>query len=186
MTATVGDRFLDTRGQTWTVLESGQLQNTLAPGVLIRSWDSLDTCLGPLFLMPPDETENDMPKPGDKYRDRDGDTWIVRGDGLLDIDGEDDGDPWTYAKAERVAGPLTPLGVGDQPEPDMVNNPPHYQTDSGIEAIDVIDAFFANNYNLASVFKYMARAGKKDDAVQDLSKARWYLDREIARLEDAA
>lgn len=60
---------------------------------------------------------------------------------------------------------------------DAVNNPAHYQTESGIEAIDVIDAFFADNYYLGNVFKYLARAGKKDDKHQDLLKAQWYLNR---------
>jgi len=64
-----------------------------------------------------------------------------------------------------------------------VDHPPHYQTDSGLEAIDVIEAFFPDNYHLGNVFKYLARAGKKDDAVQDLCKARWYLERAIGRLE---
>lgn len=62
---------------------------------------------------------------------------------------------------------------------DMVNHPPHYQTDSGLEAIDVIEAFFRYNYNLGQVFKYIARCGKKNDAIEDLKKARWYLDKEI-------
>lgn len=62
---------------------------------------------------------------------------------------------------------------------DMVNNPPHYMTDSGLEAIDVIEAFFRHNYNLGQVFKYIARCGKKNDDLEDLKKARWYLDKEI-------
>ena len=62
---------------------------------------------------------------------------------------------------------------------DMVNSPPHYRTDSGLEAIDVIEAFFRYNYNLGQVFKYIARCGKKNDAIEDLKKARWYLDKEI-------
>lgn len=68
---------------------------------------------------------------------------------------------------------------------DLVNNPPHYQTESGLEAIDVIEAFFENDHYLATTFKYMARAGKKDPKklLEDLKKARWYLDRKIAREE---
>lgn len=62
---------------------------------------------------------------------------------------------------------------------DMVNHPPHYQTDSGLEAIDVIEAFFRTSYNLGQVFKYIARCGKKNDDLEDLKKARWYLDKEI-------
>lgn len=61
---------------------------------------------------------------------------------------------------------------------DLVNEPPHYKTESGLEAIDVIEAFKLN-YHLGNVLKYILRAGKKDDALQDLKKARWYLDRYI-------
>lgn len=67
---------------------------------------------------------------------------------------------------------------------DMVNHPEHYMTDSGLEAIDVIKAFFRTNYNLGQVFKYIARCGKKNDALEDLKKARWYLDKEIEWREE--
>ena len=63
---------------------------------------------------------------------------------------------------------------------DMVNEPPHYKS-GGMEAIDVIEAFFAGDFHLASVFKYIARAGRKGDYVEDLRKAAWYLQREIDR-----
>lgn len=66
---------------------------------------------------------------------------------------------------------------------DMVNHPPHYKTDSGLEAIEVIEAFFHDNYHLGTAFKYLARAGKKDDAVQDLEKAMWYIRRAITHME---
>lgn len=67
---------------------------------------------------------------------------------------------------------------------DMVDHPPHYQTDSGLEAIDVIKSFFRTNYNLGQVFKYIARTGKKWDDLEDLKKARWYLDKEIEWREE--
>lgn len=62
---------------------------------------------------------------------------------------------------------------------DMVNHPPHYKSDTGLEAISVIRAFFRDNYNLGQVFKYIARTGKKWNDLEDLKKARWYLDTEI-------
>ena len=65
-------------------------------------------------------------------------------------------------------------------ETDMVNHPPHY-TSGGIETIDFIEAK-GLNYHLGQVIKYVSRAGKKGDALQDLQKARWYLDREIGRM----
>jgi hypothetical protein len=52
----------------------------------------------------------------------------------------------------------------------------------GIEVIDFIEAK-GLGYNLGNVVKYVSRAGSKDDALQDLQKARWYLNREIGRME---
>lgn len=66
---------------------------------------------------------------------------------------------------------------------DMVNNPPHYKS-GGMEAIEVIEAFFPDNYHLGNVFKYLARAGKKNDRIEDMMKARWYLQRAIDNAHD--
>jgi hypothetical protein len=62
---------------------------------------------------------------------------------------------------------------------DMVNHPPHY-TDhpSGIECIQVTEAF---NFCVGNAIKYLWRAGLKDDTIQDLRKAIWYIEREIER-----
>lgn len=61
-------------------------------------------------------------------------------------------------------------------------NPQHYTTHpSGVECISVTEWF---NFNLGNVIKYVWRAGLKSPSVtEDLKKARWYLDREIARLD---
>lgn len=67
---------------------------------------------------------------------------------------------------------------------DPVHNPPHYKS-GGIEVIDVIEAFELN-FRLASVIKYVLRAGRKGDALEDLEKAAWYLDREIDKLYEQA
>jgi Protein of unknwon function (DUF3310) len=67
-------------------------------------------------------------------------------------------------------------------KPDMVNHPPHYKS-GGIEVIDFIEAKKLN-YHLGNVVKYVARAEYKADKLEDLKKARWYLTREIERLED--
>jgi Protein of unknwon function (DUF3310) len=66
---------------------------------------------------------------------------------------------------------------------DSVNHPKHYNSHpAGIEAITVIEHF---TFNLGSAIKYVWRHGLKPgaDAVEDLKKARWYIEREIARLE---
>lgn len=60
---------------------------------------------------------------------------------------------------------------------DSVNSPKHYQSETGLEAIEVIEAFFPDNIHFANAFKYMARAGKKDNLVEDVEKAIWYLER---------
>ena len=67
---------------------------------------------------------------------------------------------------------------------DPVHNPPHYKS-GGIEVIDVIEAFELG-FRLANVVKYVLRAGRKGDALEDLEKAAWYLDREIDKLYEQA
>ena len=66
---------------------------------------------------------------------------------------------------------------------EMVNHPAHYQGAAGLEAIDVIEAFDLG-FCLGNVVKYVLRHGKKN-GLEDLRKARWYLDREILRMEKA-
>lgn len=63
---------------------------------------------------------------------------------------------------------------------DMVNHPPHY-TFGKYEVLDVIEDW-GLNYNRSCVIKYIARAGKKQNELEDLKKARFYLDREIHNL----
>jgi len=62
----------------------------------------------------------------------------------------------------------------------VVDHPDHYRKDSGYEAIDVIEAWRLN-FNLGNVLKYLSRVGIKDPSklIEDLEKARWYIDREI-------
>lgn len=60
---------------------------------------------------------------------------------------------------------------------DPVNAPDHYRA-GGIEAIEVIEAF-GLGFHLGNVVKYVLRAGRKGDRLEDLKKARWYLDRAI-------
>ena len=64
---------------------------------------------------------------------------------------------------------------------DMVNHPAHYKV-GGIETIDFIEAKKLN-YNLGNVVKYLTRADHKGNRKEDLLKARWYLNREIANLD---
>ncbi len=63
---------------------------------------------------------------------------------------------------------------------DEINQPEHYQGKS-LECIQVIEAFNLG-FNLGNVVKYTVRAGKKENALKDLQKAAWYLQREIGKL----
>lgn len=67
---------------------------------------------------------------------------------------------------------------------EAVNHPQHYGGGNNpYEAIKVIEAW-GLGFCLGNTVKYIARAGKKDEAktLEDLKKARWYLDRHIERL----
>ena len=60
---------------------------------------------------------------------------------------------------------------------ERVDHPAHYQTATGMEVIDVIEAF-GLGFNLGNAIKYILRAGKKGEFNVDLDKAIWYLTRE--------
>jgi hypothetical protein len=64
---------------------------------------------------------------------------------------------------------------------DMVNHPPHYTSHpSGVECIQVTEHY---GFCIGSAIKYLWRAGLKGDAVEDLKKAVWYINREITKRE---
>lgn len=70
---------------------------------------------------------------------------------------------------------------------DMVNKPPHYQTKTGLETIDVIEAFTDGLNGIeatdtGNVIKYICR-WKKKNGLQDLQKAQWYLNHLIKHVE---
>lgn len=66
---------------------------------------------------------------------------------------------------------------------DAVNHPSHYEEgwSNGAEVIDITENL---NFNRGNAVKYLARAGRKDatKTIEDLKKARWYIDRELRRL----
>lgn len=85
----------------------------------------------------------------------------------------------------RVKGMTRPLSAQTQAEhAETINHPKHYGGDTTYEAIKVIEAW-GLGFCLGNTVKYIARNGKKAGAknIEDLKKARWYLDREIANLE---
>lgn len=68
-------------------------------------------------------------------------------------------------------------------EKESVNHPSHYGGENNpLEVINIIEHYNLN-FNLGNVIKYCLRAGKKDELIQELKKAQWYINREIQRLE---
>ena len=61
-----------------------------------------------------------------------------------------------------------------------VDHPKHYN--EGVEAIDVIESWDLN-FNVGNVIKYMLRAPYKGEEIQDLEKAKWYLDRHLENIK---
>ena len=81
-------------------------------------------------------------------------------------------DPWTTAFGNK------PILVAEGP----VHHPSHY-TSGGIETIDYMEAKstpeeFRGHLRLTTL-KYLSRAGLKEDTLQDLEKAAWYLNKLI-------
>ncbi len=69
----------------------------------------------------------------------------------------------------------------EPPITDSVNHPSHYTSHpSGVEVITITEHM---NFCLGNAVKYILRAGLKGDAITDLEKAKWYIEREIARLK---
>lgn len=91
-----------------------------------------------------------------------------------------------YTACEDIE-PLKPA-VPAITKPDMVNHPPHYTSSPakcskcghGIECIDVVQHM---NFSIGNAVKYLWRAGLKNDAIEDLKKAVWYINTEIAKRE---
>ena len=73
----------------------------------------------------------------------------------------------------------------DVPPVDMVNHPPHYQSDNGVECIDAIRAALGRDgfvaYAKGNCIKYLWR--DKHDQLEDMKKAAWYLERAIKEME---
>lgn len=78
----------------------------------------------------------------------------------------------------KESGYAHPMTISDIIN-DSVNHPPHYTAHpSGVECIQITESM---NFCLGNAVKYIWRADLKHDAIEDLKKAKWYLDREIER-----
>lgn len=70
--------------------------------------------------------------------------------------------------------------IFSNPDVDMVAHPPHYISETGLEVIDVIEAFTFDLKGIeatdtGNIIKYICR-WKNKNGVQDLEKAKWYLE----------
>ena len=88
---------------------------------------------------------------------------------------------WDRVKADRYTDNRSPKEVPYAPEPDPVNQPQHYRVGE-VEAIDYIAQQLGvgvKDYLLGNLHKYIHRHRFKGQPVEDLRKARWYLDKLI-------
>ena len=70
---------------------------------------------------------------------------------------------------------------------DMINHPDHYQSANGLEVIDVIEEFTSDLKGIeatdtGNILKYVCR-WKKKNGIEDLKKAKWYLEHLIDYVE---
>lgn len=74
-----------------------------------------------------------------------------------------------------------PSNGGGSMSGDVVNHPPHYTSHpSGVECIQITEHM---GFNLGNALKHIWRCDLKHDAEEDLRKAIWYIEREIAKRE---
>jgi len=90
-----------------------------------------------------------------------------------------------YEKQEELLKKIADAGQEMQPEypqsNDDVNHPKHYtEHPSGIECIQITEHM---NFCVGNALKYLWRSELKNNPIQDLEKALWYIKREIERLE---
>ncbi len=86
----------------------------------------------------------------------------------------------TIEEPQSVLDTINPECVKPEaPKADPVNHPAHYKI-GGIETIDFIEAK-SLGYHLGNAVKYITRADHKGNRLQDLQKAKWYIDRAIEK-----
>ena len=102
-------------------------------------------------------------------------------EGTWDVENKPSNETPTNVEAEY----LKAFGYETEPKNDPVNRPAHY-TDGKIEVIEFIEDKNLG-FCLGNAVKYIARAGKKDPTkeIEDLNKAKWYIERRIKELKEA-
>ena len=87
---------------------------------------------------------------------------------------------WDVRSGPEVANAVRrDMGL-DRVDDDPVNHPSHYKQYKGFEVIDIAEQL---NFNLGNAVTRILRAGFEADEIEDLYEARFYIDREIERLE---
>ena len=76
------------------------------------------------------------------------------------------------------------MNKNNKKEYDPVNHPPHYNWLKDKCGVEVIDIARHLDFDLGNAIKYILRAGKKEDSIQDLNKAIWYINDKIKMLEN--
>jgi hypothetical protein len=125
----------------------------------------------------------------ERYQVRERRIWDSETDTYSAVFGIADNAEWVVKHRHRdlINWPFKPLSEwqDDKPQGDPVNHPPHYQ--GKVECIDAIEAALGDDGFVAhcrgTAMKYLYRAGRKGDSVEDLRKAAWYLERAIKTLE---
>ena len=97
-----------------------------------------------------------------------------------------------FAEVDKDGNELCPnqeVNKSEESNYEMVNHPSHYNSNSkGIEVIDAMDAFTEglvgiDAIDIGTAIKYIGRLGKKDNPVQEVKKAIWYLQHYVDRKE---
>ena len=95
---------------------------------------------------------------------------------------DSDGDIWTNANPQNCISPESLELANEKETFDPVQKPSHYNSHpSGIQCIDITKHM---GFNLGNVIKYVWRADLKDNAIEDLKKAKWYIENEIEKREN--
>jgi len=150
----------------------------------LEAWAGYERVRPAAFRLQNIDTRSLPLKPGDVLNVTDtedtGSVWVILED--LRHDGWTDRPGRATLYVSRYDSVPTTKQLPPMPQPDMVNHPPHYTT-GRIEVADYIADqgldFFAGN-----VVKYVSRHKHKGHPLEDLRKARWYLDYAIKQMEE--
>ena len=122
----------------------------------------------------------------ERYQVRGRRIWDSETDTYSGLFGNAENAEWLIKHRDVSTWPFKPLAEwqDDKPKGDPVNHPDHYQ--GKVECIDAIEAALSDDGFVAhcrgTAMKYIYRAGRKGESVEDLRKAAWYLDRAIKTL----